>query len=57
MADLLTNLAAVAGAAGGGPTGSYIACAHTTTPNLLFLDHTTPDSVSLAATYTFRQQW
>jgi len=41
-----------ASGAGGGPTGSYIATAHTGGPRFTLLDHTTPGSLSLAATYT-----
>tara|TARA_R110001632_G_scaffold232357_1_gene372974 strand:- start:485 stop:1600 length:1116 start_codon:yes stop_codon:yes gene_type:complete len=41
------------GAAGsGGPSGSYIALAHSTSPYFTLLDHTTPGSVSEADTYT-----
>jgi len=36
--------------AGGGPTGSYIAVAHAGSPYFTLLDHTSPGSVSLAAT-------
>jgi hypothetical protein len=45
MADLLQMLSAAAGAAGGGPTGSYIAVAHDA-PRFTLLDHTTPGTVS-----------
>jgi hypothetical protein len=34
------------------PDGNYIAVGHTGTPYFTLLDHTTPGSVSLAATYT-----
>jgi len=41
------------GAAGsGGATGSYIALIHSTSPYFTLLDHTTPGSVSSAATFT-----
>jgi hypothetical protein len=46
MADLLQMLSAAAGAAGGGPTGSYIAVAHDGAPRFTLLDHTTPGTVS-----------
>ena len=41
-----------AAAAGGGVGGSYIAVTHIGSPYFTLLDHTTPGSVSLAATYT-----
>ena len=50
MADLTGMMQAAAGAAGG--TGSYIAVAHESAPKFTLLDHTTPGTVSLAATYT-----
>ena len=40
-----------AGASGGGEP-SYIAATHSGSPFFTLLDHTTPGSVSLAATYT-----
>jgi len=43
---------ATAGAGGALPTGDYIAVGHQTSPFFTLLDHTTPGSVSLAATYT-----
>jgi hypothetical protein len=55
MADLTGMMQAAAGGAGGGGTGSYIAVVfhgnfhHYVT----LLDHTTPGTVSLAATYSF----
>jgi WD40 repeat protein len=34
------------------PDGSYIAAAHSTNPGFTLLNHTTPGTISLAATYT-----
>ena len=52
MADLTGMLQAAAGAAGGGGGDSYIAVAHSIAPYFTLLNHTTPGTVSLAATYT-----
>ena len=46
---MMMGAARVTGEDGG---GNYIAVGHTGTPYFTLLDHTTPGSVSLAATYT-----
>ena len=53
MADLTGMMQAAAGSAGGGGDGSYIAAVHGlfATPYFTLLDHTTPGTVSLSATY------
>jgi WD40 repeat protein len=50
MVDLIGVLGAAAGASGG-PSGSYIAITHNSSPYFTLLDHTTPGAVSLATTY------
>lgn len=50
--SLISKLTTIAAAGSGGPTGSYIALAHSTSPYFTLLDHTTKGSVSSADTYT-----
>ena len=52
MSGISTKMLQAAAAGGGETTGSYIAVGHDSSPYFTLLDHTTPGSVSLAATYT-----
>lgn len=56
MSGISKKMMQAAGGSGGGPTGSYIAVGRTGAPYFTLLDHTTPGSVSLAATYTFSDE-
>ena len=55
MADLTGMMQAAAGSAGGA-VGGYIAVPHSSSPFFTLLDHTTPGTISLAATYTLAGQ-
>jgi len=52
MSGISAKMLQAAAGAGGVAGGSYIAVAHIGSPYFTLLDHTTPGSVSLAATYT-----